>query len=103
MIDISTEKVLSFTEAIDHLPRRRAGKKCNISTFYRWAQVGVRGIKLETISVGGTKCTSLPAIQRFFDALTAQSADQQVEPAKRPKSRQKQIETAERRLAQAGV
>ena len=100
MIDISMEKVMGFGEAIDHLPRRRAGKKCNISTFYRWSQIGVRGIRLETISIGGTKCTSVEAMQRFFDELTADQAGESPKPSK---SRKKQIEAAERRLEQAGV
>ena len=37
---------------------------------------GVRGIRLESIMVGGTRCTSVQALQRFFDALTA-AADAQ--------------------------
>ena len=103
MIDIVTEKVLRFAEAANHIPRRRAGKKTNVSTFYRWAQPGIRGIKLETIYVGATRCTSVEALQRFFDALTARANGQQIEPPKRSRSRKKQIEAAEKRLAKAGV
>jgi hypothetical protein len=37
----------------------------------RWSTKGLRGIRLETIRVGSTTCTSLEALQRFFDGLTA--------------------------------
>ncbi len=104
MIDISTETVISPADATKHLPRRRAGKKPNIATIYRWMQIGVRGIRLESIMIGGTRCTSLEALQRFFDTLTAQAEGQPVQqPQRLTKSRRKQIEAAERRLAKAGV
>ena len=104
MIDISIEKVVSLTEATTHLPRRRAGKSTNVATLYRWAQIGCRGIRLETLCVGATRCTSMEALQRFFDALTAQSERQPTVPAPRmTRQRRQQIEAAERRLAQAGM
>ena len=71
MIDISSEAVVTLTEATHHLPRRRKGKRPAVSTIFRWAQHGCRGIRLETIQVGGSKCTSIEALQRFFDRLTA--------------------------------
>ncbi len=105
MIDISTEAVKPPSEiAKDHVPRRRAGKKCNVATVYRWMQHGVRGIRLEFIQVGGVRCTSLEALQRFFDALTAQAEGQPVEtPQKLTAARRKQIKDAEQRLEKAGV
>lgn len=73
MIDLRTEEVFSLNEAAKKnlLPARRAGKRPNVATFYRWAQRGVRGVVLETIQVGGTKCTSAEAIQRFCERLSA--------------------------------
>lgn len=66
-IDISTERVVTFRDAArEYCPRRRHGRKPHISTFYRWARMG-----LETIRVGGQLCTSVEALQRFFDRLTA--------------------------------
>lgn len=65
-IDISRERVVTFREAAkDYCPRRRHGRKPHISTFYRWARQG-----LETIRVGGQLCTSVEALQRFFDRLS---------------------------------
>jgi hypothetical protein len=106
MIDISLEETLSLCEAAKQLPRRRAGKRPNVATLYRWAQVGCRGIRLEVLNVGATKCTSMEALQRFFDRLTAQAeAGRAPIPAPRKISaqRRKQIEAAERRLQAAGI
>lgn len=75
MIDIKKEKVLSFAEICLLLPRRRAGRASHPATLYRWANPGLRGIKLETIQVGGTLCTSLEALQRFFNQLSCQKGD----------------------------
>lgn len=70
MIQIDSEKVLTFNAAAKMLPRRRRGKKTHVSTLYRWASRGIRNIRLETIQIGGTRCTSVEAIQRFFNAIS---------------------------------
>lgn len=69
MIDLSNETVLSLTEAARHLPTGRNGKQVHRATVFRWAQRGVRGVRLETIQIGGTKCTSFEALQRFCERL----------------------------------
>ncbi len=69
MIDLNRETVLSLPEAAARLPRRRAGKRPHRNTLYRWASTGFRSVKLETIRVGGTLCTSIEALQRFFAQL----------------------------------
>jgi hypothetical protein len=48
---------------------RRGGRPAHVSNLYRWALDGLRGVKLETIRVGGTLCTSREALERFFDRL----------------------------------
>jgi hypothetical protein len=104
MIDISLEDTFSLTEAAKRLPCRRRGVRPNVATLYRWAQIGCRGIRLETICVGATRCTSMEALQRFFDALTAQAEHHTVPQAPRmTATRRKQIEAAEQRLARAGI
>jgi hypothetical protein len=69
MIDISSEELISLTEAANRLPKRRQGKRTAASTLYRWATVGLRGVQLETLPCGGMLCTSMNALQRFFDRL----------------------------------
>ncbi len=100
MIDILSEKVVSFTEATGHLPRRRKGKRPHVATVYRWAQKGCKGVRLETIQVGGTKCTSLEALQRFFEQLTQR--DETPVPTT-PKAGARSVSDAKRTLAEAGI
>ena len=70
MIDPALENLLSLTAAAEILPRRRGGKNATPSCVYRWAKNGCKGVILESIQVGGTRCTSREALRRFFDALS---------------------------------
>jgi hypothetical protein len=63
------EEVISLPTAAKLLPRRRGGKKVHTSTIYRWTVTGLRGIVLESLQIGGTRCTSREALQRFFERL----------------------------------
>ena len=99
MIDIQSETVVTFAEASKHLPKRRAGKRPCVATLYRWAQNGVRGVKLETIQIGGTCCTSLESLQRFFNRLSGNDSAQ----PQTTRTRKKEIARAERELAEAGI
>lgn len=73
MINISNERVVTLAEAASLLPRRRQGRKVHVSCLYRWSQRGVRGVILETVQVGGSRCTSVEALQRFVDRLSQAS------------------------------
>ena len=64
------ETILSLADAASELPRRRRGRKPHVSTLYRWMTSGCRGVVLEFIQVGGTRCTSREALQRFFERLS---------------------------------
>ena len=80
MVDSTSECLLTLAQAAEDLPRRRRGGKTNISTLYRWSQSGCRGVRLETIQIGGTRCTSREALQRFFERL---SQSQRTHPRRR--------------------
>ena len=102
MIDLTTEELISLKDACQLLPRRRRGRKPSFSTIWRWALHGARGVKLETLRVGGTLCTSREALQRFFDKLSER--DGIVQPEQQPGyttpgQRQRAVEQAERKLA----
>jgi len=100
MISLETETVLTLADAAKRLPARRSGKKPHISCLYRWAQDGVCGVRLETIRVGGTLCTSLEALQRFCNKCTSPN----VAPTSRiTRVRERQIREAETELARAGI
>ncbi len=70
-MDIQDEEVFPLSEGAARLPRRRRGRKTHVASLRRWSKTGLRGVKLEVLRVGGVTCTSVEALQRFFDALTA--------------------------------
>jgi hypothetical protein len=70
MIDSTSETLISLADAAKAVPRRRRGRKTHLSTIYRWATVGVRGVVLETLQCGGSRVTSREALQRFYERLS---------------------------------
>ena len=73
-IDPLSETVVSLTTAPKCLPHRRRGKRPHVSCLYRWTTRGCRGVILESLQVGGTRCTSKEALARFFRRLTEASS-----------------------------
>jgi hypothetical protein len=73
-IDPLNETVVGFAEAARRLPRLRRDRPVNPATLWRWASSGLRGVRLETCRIGGTRCTSLEALARFFAALEGRTA-----------------------------
>ena len=70
MIDSASETLISLADAAGELPRRRRGRKTHVSTLFRWTTIGCRGVILESLQCGGTRCTSRQALQRFFERLS---------------------------------
>jgi len=113
-IDIRNEELIRLSDvpSLKNLPRREDGRRLHISTIYRWTTAGVRGVRLETVQVGGTRCTSEDALQRFFNELTKPQVREIVSMpsikghaswiSRLPRWRQKQIQQAERELKEAG-
>ena len=102
VVDTLSETLVTLTEACKFLPKRRKGKRPHPATIFSWASIGIRGIRLETIQCGGTKCTSREALQRFFDRLTAQSAGEPA-PQPLPRARAADVRRAEKVLDAAGI
>jgi len=69
-IEILGETLISLHEAARLLPARRRGKRPHISCLYRWTTAGCRGVVLESVSVGNTRCTSREALARFIERLS---------------------------------
>lgn len=106
MIDLRTEQAISLAEATRYLPKGRGGKKLHVTTLHRWCSIGVQAsdgsrVILETIRIGGARCTSIEAIQRFCERLTG-NHDALVAPRTTTK-RRRASERAERELARAGI
>jgi hypothetical protein len=101
-IVVAEETTFPLAEAPDHIPTRR-GKKVHVATVFRWKD-GMRGVRLETIRIGGTLHTSVEALQRFFERLSATDGGQDRDATPRsPAARQRAIGKAERELDRLGV
>lgn len=70
MIDISLEEPITLDKAAEYCPKRRNDRRPHPNTLLNWGRHGLAGIRLEVIRVGNTTCTSVPALQRFFNRLT---------------------------------
>jgi hypothetical protein len=101
MIDPLTEHVISLTDATKILPARRGGKRPHVSCIYRWTTIGCRGVVLESIQIGGTRCTSREAVARFFARLTPTPND--APPVRTPTQRQRAIDRDTAELEAAGL
>ena len=99
MIDIHTERIISFHDAAKSFPGRP-----NLSTLHRWRLAGVRGVRLETLLIGGRRVTSAEALQRFAEATTAAADGSGMFTLSRTsRQRQRDIERAEAELERAGI
>lgn len=63
------EHVVTFTEATAIIPKFN-GRKMHASSLWRWARKGVRGVRLETLRLGGRYVTTVEAIERFAKTLS---------------------------------
>jgi uncharacterized protein DUF1580 len=103
MIDPQLETLISLADATKVLPARRGGKRPHISCIYRWTVAGCKGIKLESLQVGGTRCTSREALGRFFERLSLSAGPETNRPTIRtPNRRAREVAQAERELNAAG-
>lgn len=71
------------------------------ATTWRWTIKGVRGVKLESLAVGGRRVTSAEAFERFIAATNPSTVA--TPKVATPHQRQKAIEAAERELSEAGI
>lgn len=106
-IDVFNEQVVSLSDAAKHLPKVKRGKNPHPSSLWRWTVKGQKApdgriVRLETIKVGGTTCTSLEALQRYFERLTG---DIQIEtpPTITERHRLRHEERIERELDAIGI
>ncbi len=111
-IDAGVETLVQFSsEARTAFPGRR---RLGYATLHRWRSEGVRGVRLETILVGGLRYTSREAIDRFIEAQNAadfpapvitpaQNAADAPAPVITPAQRRRQATAARAELERAGV
>jgi len=106
-IIVAEENVFPLADTPKHVPPRRGGKRLHKNTAFRWARPGVRGVKLETIRIAGSLCTSTEALQRFFERLLAtdegQSEAEDATTARSPARREREVTRARAALAARGI
>jgi hypothetical protein len=71
MIDLNREHPLTLIAAAATMPGFSKAKTICYRTIWRWAAKGLKGVRLETVCVGGQRYTTREAVQRFLDSLTA--------------------------------
>jgi hypothetical protein len=77
VISITNETVIPFSTVGEYRPSSRVNKRVHASTAWRWAKAGCKAVdgtmvKLESIRIGSATYTSVEALQRFADRLSAQ-------------------------------
>ena len=97
-IDIHTETLIPIAKIPSHSPGRP-----HVATCWRWIKRGVRGVKLETVLIGGKRYTSLEALQRFAEATTAAADGDSPATPSTPTEQRKAHEQACRELDAAGI
>jgi Protein of unknown function (DUF1580) len=74
----------------------------NCCTVWRWANRGVKGIRLETFSRGGRRFTTLPAFARWCERVTAATTGQPTTSRSR-RQEEADVRRAEKELTEAGI
>lgn len=97
-IDTATETIVSFNDARSAF---KDGRRKSLATLHRWRLRGVKGVRLESILIGGLRYTSLEAIDRFIAAQNADDAP--AVPVITASQRRRQSEAARAELERMGV
>lgn len=74
MIDHQDEQLIRLTKVPDHLPGTDQGNRVHPATIYRWVSRGIRGVRLETVRIGGGRYTSIEALHRFIEATSDEAS-----------------------------
>jgi hypothetical protein len=97
-IDVEAETLVHFPDARSAF---HGGRRVSLASLHRWRLNGVRGVKLETILIGGLRYTSRESIARFIAAQNA--ADVPAAPTITATQRRKQSEAARLALQEVGL
>lgn len=77
--DLREDQPLSLLDAADFLGKI-TGQKPHVSTLWRWCLKGCKGIRLESICIGGKRFVTAAAIERFIDASSETRPGQPSQP-----------------------
>lgn len=105
MIDPTKDRLFPLTKVEDEcpwLPPPARGERRAMSTWRTWAAKGVRGVRLQTLKLGGVTYTSEQAVIEFMRVTASKDGDAFFNPPT-PAARRRQIEQAQRELSAAGI
>jgi hypothetical protein len=96
MISIFSESLVRLSAAGRHLPGNPS-----LPTLWRWHSRGVRGVRLETVALGGRRYTSREALERFVSALSSPSKASNTIPKQRAEAISRAADHAARLVGNA--
>ena len=67
------EDLITLSQAGQLVPGQR-----HPATIWRWANIGVAGVRLDSLEVGGVTYTSREALQAFCDDVTTAKASRRI-------------------------
>lgn len=104
-IDLEADELLTLAQAarLKLWPRRRMNKRPHLATLYRWATRGVGGVRLATVDVGSTRCTTDAACRQFIIDVSRARQGQAVPAPELPRLTNRRAERAASRLEQEGL
>jgi Protein of unknown function (DUF1580) len=112
MIDLVNEQRIGLREGTKFYPSFREGRPTHISTLVRHITKGIRlangnVVRLEGARLGGRWITSVEAVQRFMERLTAgalgDASSDSILPISTTKQRRRQLDRADRALDRAKI
>jgi hypothetical protein len=112
MIDLATEQRIGLHDAAKLYPSFRNGRPTHISTVLRHITKGTRlpngeVVRLEGARLGGRWITSVEAVQRFMERLTAgalgDAPNASALAVRTSPQRRRELERVERELTKAGI
>ena len=91
------EELLPVVKAVEVATKRRPNK----GSSYRWMGTGVRHIRLPYLMYGGQRVTSVEAVRRWMDAVTA-ACRRDIPQSRSIFQREDDIVRAEQKLTDSG-
>jgi hypothetical protein len=70
MIDRTREHLIPLARAFDEECLWPEGKTPHPATIARWARKGCRGVRLESLLIGGRRFSTVEAVSRFLSRLS---------------------------------
>src|SRR5262245_50782224 len=106
-IDLTTETAIGLSDAARRYPPLRGGRPVNPATILRWITDAIRArdgrcVRLEAVRVGGRWLTSVEALARFTESLSAVPAADPA-PVRTPAQRLRASERAAAELERVGI